>query len=484
MMNIKQFFGMALISVSLIACDDNTDTLGNSLTNTADQFETLTDTFQVKTRSIAVDSVLSRSQFSYLGHIKDPETGANITSHYTTQFSILPTISTFTLFPPKDSIASLNANGEVIADSCFMNIHFYSSVGDTLNPMKLTLMEMSAPVEDGQSYYTDFDPEAKGLIRSDGIRINMPYTIVNLNLSDSMRNFIVSNANLKYIEIPLNKEYTDRDGRKYNNYGSYLMSKYYENDDNYKSSYSFAHNVCPGFYIKSSDGLGVMSKVYITELSVYYRYKNDSIFDGGCTLSGTEEVLQTINMINDKSSVDKMIADESCTYLKSPAGIFTEVDIPVDSIMNGHETDSLSSVKIVFNRLNPTMESFINAPTNVLMLPKDSLYSFFEDKNLPDNIHSYIAVNNASYGTYTFNNISALVSSMFKVYSSGKASADWNKVVLIPVSVETSSNSSSSATITNVSHDMSLTSTRLIGGEANKRSPITVSVIYNRFDKK
>ncbi len=81
-----------------------------------------------------------------------------------------------------------------------------------------------------------------------------------------------------------------------------------------------------------------------------------------------------------------------------------------------------------------------------------------------------------------------------------KRSADWNKVVLIPVTLTTtststsnsssysyyyyyygSSSSSSSTTVTKVSHDMSLTSTKLVKGTNDDNSPLKLNVIYSRF---
>jgi hypothetical protein len=52
---------------------------------------------------------------------------------------------------------------------------------------------------------------------------------------------------------------------------------------------------------------------------------------------------------------------------------------------------------------------------------------------------------------------------------------DWNKVVLIPVQVETSGTTSA----TTVSNEMNVNSIRLVGGAGNKHAPIRMSVIYN-----
>jgi len=485
MMKTRLLAGMALFLMFISSCDDTTDTIGNSLTNETDRFEIITDTFNVETRSIVVDSILSRSQYNYLGHIKDPETNTYITSSFTTQFAILESFDNTPQFPAADSIVSKDANGEIIADSCRLQLYFYSSIGDSLNPMKLTAYELAKPIEEGFSYYTNFNPETAGILRTDNnaIRKNKTYTVVDLNLSDSSRAMIVDKKNMENISIALNDRYTHKNGKSYNNYGTYIMHKYYENPDNYKNSYNFTHNVCPGFYIKSTDGIGVMSEVYMAELLVFYRFiSNDSVYKGSKLLSGTEEVMQTTYITNDKESIEKLAQDNTCTYLKTPAGIFTEVTLPVEAIHRGHENDTISSAKIVFNHMNSEEGNILNAPTTLLMIPKDSLYSYFENKNLPDNKSSYLAVYNKSYQTYTYNNISNLVSKMYKAKLYGNASKDWNKVVLVPVSVSYNS-SSASASITNVSNEMSLKSTKLVGGSANTHKPVTISVIYNKFNK-
>lgn len=480
MMKIRLLFKFVLVAIIIVACDDNTDTLGNSLTNTVDQFEIITDTFNVKTRSIVVDSVLSRSQYSYLGHIKDQETGTYVTSNYMTQFAILESFDGTSILPAEADIISRNDNNDIVAESCRLQIYIYSSIGDSLNPMKLTVFEMETPMREDTVYYTNYNPEALLRKGENALRVNKTYTPLDLNLSDSLRNLIVDKTNMASVLVPLNEEYYDKDKRRYENYGTYIMRMFYEHPEYFKNSYNFIHNVCPGFYIKSTDGLGVMSEIYLTELAIFYKYMDDGVeTSGSLLLSGTEEVLQTTNIVNDKQTIEELAATDDCTYLKTPAGIFTEVTLPVDDIFFNHENDNISSAKITFNRMNPSDANSLEAPTNVLMIPKDSLYSFFENKNLPDYKTSYIGTYSDTYNTYTFNNISTLVTTMYESKQNGTASEDWNKVVLVPVSISYSQ-SSSSSTVTNVSNEMSLKSTRLVGGE---QKPIKISVIYNKYIK-
>lgn len=484
---IKKITYIALAVICLCACDDTTDDLGTTLTNDVDRYEILLDTFNIKSRSIIADSILSTSSYTYLGHIKDPETNTYVTSHYMTQFAVLETLDEDDegLFPPVDSMLSVDENGVVHADSCLLHIYFYSSQGDSLNPMRLSIYEMGEPVEEGTNYYTTFNPEAEGLLRNDdnAIRKSKVYTTLDLNLSDSLRETIVDKTNMEVITISLNDPYTDVNGETYDNFGTFLMHKYYDDPTLFKNSYNFIYKLFPGFYIKCTDGIGVMSEVYLSEIAVYYRYLNDSTYDGSLLLSGTEEVLQTSHITYDKESTEALAQDSTCTYLKTPAGIFTEITLPVLDIKEGYENDTISSAKIVFNRINDADSEYsFGEPTQIVMLPKDSLYTFFEQKDLPDYVNTYVGSYSSTYNTYTFNNISSLINNMYDKYIDGEASDDWNKVVLVPVQIDYNS-SSSTSTVTSVRHEMQLKSTRLVGGYQNPRTPLKITVIYNRFIK-
>lgn len=492
MVNIKTLIGVAFTATLMIACDDTTDNIGNSLTSHKDLFQDSTKTFTVKTKSLIADSVLSRSQYTYLGHVKDPETRTYVTSNYTTQFAILENLNSNDIFLPSiDSIVSKDNNG-VYAESCILRVNVDEFSGNMLNPMKLTVHEMNKPITEGVEYYTFFDPEAEGLLRSDNnaIKKNKMYTPIDQNLSDSIRNNLTSSSSTSLIpiNIPLNEKYIDKNNNEYKNFGTYIMQMYYKHPEYFKNSNTFRYYVCPGFYVKNSGGLGVMSKVNSTDLLITFKMiQNGEVATAGLTLAGTEEVVRTTHIKNDKEEIAKLAAEDTCTYLKTPSGIFTEVELPIDSIMMGHENDTISSAKISFTKINSIDSEYeFGAPKTILILPKDSLTSFFKNRDLPDNLVSYISTYQSSYNTYTFNNIASLVTAMYKAKLSGNYSKDWNKAVLVPVTQNTSTSGSSYSSTTkviDVSNDLSLKSAKLVGGTNNKHQPVQISVIYNRFLK-
>lgn len=467
--------------ITIASCDDTTDSIGNSLTDNMDMLKVTTDTFNVATRSIVADSVLSRSTTGYLGKIRDIETGNYITGDFMAQFSTLENYK----LPEKDSIESLQ-DGEVIADSCSIRLFYTDYYGDSLATMNITAYEMNEPMKEGVKYYSNFDPIAEGLIRNDGMKVNKTYTLTDLSISDEDR--ADESSYTPNIKINLNKPYTDKNGVTYNNYGTYIMRMYYEDPDRFKNSYNFIHEVCPGFYFKTNDGIGSMAYITVSQLNIYFRYLNDSTYVGTTSFSATEEVLQTTNISNDKQNIADLANDNTCTYLKTPAGIFTEITLPVDEITENHSNDTINTAKISLTRINNNThdEYSLSAPSTLLMIPKDSLYTFFENGDNVDYKKSFIATYSSSTNQYTFNNISGMITYMADIKKKGLAEnsnwlnehPDWNRVVVIPVSVTTNSSSQ----IVKIVHDMSLTSTKLVGGSENPYEPIKINVIYSKFN--
>ena len=492
-MKFKLILSTLLAAALLVACDDTTDNIGSTLIDNMDKLHIQTDTFQVSTRSIVADSVLARNTTGYLGRVKDPQTGAYITGDFMTQFHIIDNYS----YPVKDSIKSLSANGDVLADSCELRLYYTDYYGDSLAVMKLTAYEMEKPMQESGLYYSNFDPSKEGYIRKGGLHESKVYTLYDLSVDEATR---TSSDYMKNIRIKLNQPYTDKNGKTYNNYGTYIMQNYYRDPALFTDSYTFINNLCPGFYFKTQAGIGSMAYITVSQLNIYFRYNEkvtESITDkttnttkdttvvktvtGVSSFSGTEEVLQATNITNSKDVIKKLAADNTCTYAKTPAGIFTEIDIPVDDIMKGHENDTLNTAKIVLTRLNNKIQDNydLDIPQTLLLIPETALYSFFEEGRIADNKTSYLATYNSTYNTYTFNNISYLIKDVAE--HADRTNPIWNKFVVVPVTA-TYNTTSTATELVKVSHDMSLTNARLVGGSQNPYEPIKISVIYTKFN--
>lgn len=471
---------LVIAALTFAACDDTTEGIGGSITNDIDNINISSAVFPVATKSMVSGAVLSRNNSGLIGKMKDPETGNYVKGDYMTQLGVL---SSFDV----DTVAIKQANNDSIeAYGCYLLISYNANYGDTIAPMKVTAYEMTKPMAEDQEYYSDYDA-----FKNRWVSESNQHWSCNYNLSNT--------SDVKNFQISLNKPYT-KDGKTYNNYGSYILQTYAKHPEYFKTNYKFLHNVCPGFYIKNVGGTGNMAKIWNTELIFQYRRQYTTKAKDGVTDSiivdslynrfdGTEEVLQLNKIENDTVNMKKLANQENCTYLKSPAGIFTEVTLPIEDIMKGHEKDTLNTATISFPRLNNADEDNpynFATPSTILMVQKDSLQSFFEKSKLADSRTSY-TTSYSRTGTYknayTFQNIANLVSAMYKNKGKGE---NWNKVVLVPVNVITTTQGYTTV-ISKINHDMSLASTRLKRGvittdsNGKETSPIQIKVIYSKF---
>ncbi|MBR5687866.1 MAG: DUF4270 domain-containing protein [Prevotella sp.] len=484
-MKARFSFGWALLAAlfTFSACDESTEDLGSSLTNLHDQLNVSNQVFQVTSRSVSAGSVWARSNVSYLGCVKDPETGGYVTSHFMTQFYMLEDEQ----FSQDAAYVTHDEDGNIVADSCEIRLFYKTYYGDPLATMKLGIYELDHPMTEDQHYESDFDPFAEGYIRSGGIEKQVTYTLINYTDDDRDDDDYADN-----ICIKLNDPYTDKNGVTYSNYGTYVLRTFESHPEYFKNTMMFMHHVVPGFYITHKGGIGSMVQVLYPQLNVFFHSNKDGEeTDLLLKFSGTEEVLQSCMVVNDESTINDMVADNSCTYLKTPTGIFTELTLPVDEIFTNHDKDTINSASLSLTRLNNTEHDqwSFNVPSTLLMVEKDSLYNFFDKRSLADNKQSYLSSYSSALNSYTYSNISGLVRHMAIAKQEGLRTnpnwlsehPNWNKVVVVPIvpsyRTYTDSYGRSYQVLIGVTHDMSLGFTRLCGGS----TPIELSVIYSKF---
>ena len=475
------------------SCDDTTDEVGSSLTSPTDRLIVDYGTFNISSETVKLDNVISRSSIGYLGKLKDSETGSYITGNFIGQLQSMEGYE----FLSRDNLVL--TNGEIIADSCRLYVYYSTYTGDSTVSMKCKLHEMAKPLSEAETYSVDFKPTYEnGYLRENGMTKSTTYSLIDYSISDTAR----WAGTYRYFNICLDNEYTDVDGNKYNNYGTYIMRKYYEpgGSEKFKNSYNFIHNICPGFYLEHTGGIGCMANIALTQLIVYFRdIKADTIHKNIVLFGGTEEVLQKTNFTQDNAVIEKLKDEGDHTYLKTPAGLYTQVKLPVDQVFNGHENDTLNTARVTFIRENNSQETnsyTIPVPQQVMIIPADSVETFFAEDKVTDNRSSYLTSYSSSANGYTFNNISGMMSIMKEAKTKylaehrGTTEAQyeelhprWNKAIIIPVitsSIQTDSYGSKK--ITRVVHDMSISSTKLVGGKDNPEV-IKMSCIYSKFQK-
>lgn len=470
-----KFLWIVLAAAALGACDDNTANLG--IYEDSDKITSSYTQVQMKTTTIRVDSIPAVNGTCYLGQVTDPETNTRIKADFLTQFH---TMENYKL--PKKSQMRQDQNGKVVADSIEIRLYFNDFYGDSTNVMKMNVYELDTlnVIEEGKPYYTNLNLQQ----------------FINPNRKNPIAQKVFTPRDYTESEGTLNGSnyYPNIRVKLPAEYGSFILNKYYENPEYFKNSYEFIHHVCPGFYFNLTQGDGTMLYLDVSAMDIYFTYTdNDSVQAGVTRFSATGEVIQG-NQI-DVDGVDELLQSSlqsSHTYIKTPAGLYTQLELPIDEIYKNHENDSVSNVKITMNRYNDfnTSNYALGIPQTLLLVRKQDMNSFFEQKKSVDNITSYTTTFNVNQ--YAFSNIARLISyckqeKIRGMKESGlseaeweKQNPDWNKAVLIPVTTSNSQSSSSSSSSSNMYLlDMKLNSIRLVG----ENQSISVNVIYSKFSQ-
>lgn len=441
-----------LMALSTASCDDSTGTLGVDMMPTTDFVEKQYASYDVAANSYAVgDSVLARSSVSYLGRYTDPETNTIVKSDFLAQFHCSEAFS----FPDSvnnDSVTSVE-----------IRLFVEDFVGDSLATFKLSVYPLNAVMDPDQNYYTNIDPTRYYDASAEPITTKW-FTLADHTLTDEDR---ASSSYSNNIRIALPREV-----------GQQIYDAYRANPEYFANTDAFLHSGLPcskGMYFKIESGDGAMAYIDVSQFNIYFRYY-DSEYSrdttGVCQFASTEEVVQATRFEN--SRLNLLTDNQHAAYLKSPAGIFTLAELPTDQI---ELNDTINSATLTFTRYNDKTEGNFKLaiPQTVLLVRLDDyLNGFFENYDLADGYTSYVTTFDESSNTYTFSNIAHLLTTIKQEKAAGTATANADKVLVIPVQATYDSSSS----LVRLNHDFSLQSAKLVGGVDDRAK---LEVIYSRY---
>ena len=197
---------------------------------------------------------------------------------------------------------------------------------------------------------------------------------------------------------------------------------------------------------------------------------------------GNSEVMQ-LNCLK-WTGLESQLSDNSCTWIRSPFGILTEITLPVDDMRDEEYVLNAAQLRIS-TAVTPSNQYKPSIPTTLLLIRKDMMEDFFASNSTADKTESFLATYSSKYGTYTFENIAAMIEKMYGdrvewldengggIAEYEQARPDWNKVVLIPVSANTDSRN----TVVNYNLDIRMHQVKLLGGS----TPIKIKTIRTKF---
>ncbi|SBV95948.1 DUF4270 domain-containing protein [uncultured Dysgonomonas sp.] len=440
-MKIKTLLILAitLSTLTFVACDDDLTSLGSSIQPGGDDIFVGSDTLSLTavTRSFN-DSVYARTVYGLLGEYTDPIFG-KIKSDYLCEFYCAEN-STFA-DPYKMGIT---------IDSVRLNTEFTYFAGDTVSPMGLSVYEVTKPLK--AFFFTSVNPE-----NYCDMQKLLGQSIFSIQ---DVPDTVISSTRIRTISTNLNLEL----GQRFYNEWKNSDGATFKNSDALKEFFK-------GVYVTTNFGSGSIINVDYTEFDIYYTYtyeKGDASENtvdrdtlGVFRLPVTPEVIQ---MNHVKSSPPAGMITEGPagkTYMNTPAGLYTEVTIPLDAIVKaavaGAGKDAVINAAN-FKMLGNTEEeakSGLSRPSDILFINKDSLPNFFYNRKLHDAQTSFVTTRSTTNNSYDFGNLASVINYYTKYYKEkGVSPLPDLKYLVIPVTATYTQTTNSSGYTVNVITDL------------------------------
>lgn len=451
-MKIKSFI-LGLFTVLLfISCDDDLKTVGSNIQPEGDDILVETDTFFIKARTIPLDSIYAWSTNPLLGKYED-EIFGTIQSDYLCEFNC------------PDSVRFLGEDVKI--DSVMVSVTFIEYSGDTLAPMGLAAYELNSTLTN--NFYTNVDPAA--YCDMSKVLGTGSYTITTASKYTS------NNVVMRTVRATIPNSLGERFYQE-----SLRSNNAFRNPDKFREFF-------PGVYLTNSFGSGSLLEVYSTSLDIYYNYNDvkgnhnntqDTIRNGLLFFAVTPEVIQ-LNHVENSIPSDLLQEGTDELYIKSPAGVCIEVELPVLEILNSignDKTKSINSANFTFRGYTEREEALKNNmmsyPDYLLFIDKDSIDSFFKNKKLIDYKTSTYIQRNSTTNTYNLGNLASIIME----YKNRENLTQNPKFVLMPVNISSTSSSSGSATINRIYNYMKPLTAIIRGDDTND---MKMGIIYSKY---
>ena len=461
-MKIKTILGaiaaFLLINV-FFACDDDLNSVGDSIQPLGDNVIMGTDSFVVTARTIALDRVFVSSTASLLGKYDDPVFGS-IRADYLSEIYI------------PDSISFEDRAFAV--DSVTLSLVSQTYTGDSTATMGLAAYEVTNYLE--KNYYSDINPADYCDISTANVLTRSAYSVATTPVSsDGYRTY----------SFPMDTTLV----------GHRFLNEWQTRPETFRNSNNF-RDFFKGMYITTNMGSGSLLDVVYTYIIVYYRYNgrnvadtSDSIRTSAVRLTTSPTDVIQMNRIQSTYPAYMLTEGTGSSYIKSPAGLYTELKIPIGKIMarrkeKGYTMMNAAALKILSNA-EKEAETGLSAPSTLLLVNSDSINTFFETKSLPNNKTSLIVSRTTTTNSYSLSNISLLIEHYIDKYEAENSTIDESltlKYCLVPVGYDATTSydyyGSSYLTYTSVYHQMKPAAAILRTGANNLKLALIQSKYY------
>lgn len=446
-------FGFLLCGVlALSSCKDD-DGVGLSVQPDEDIMNTYSGSVKVSTSTSKVDSVLSKSNYLYLGQYTDKNFGISRSEFLTQIDGRIGGIS----LPDTNVAASSKYNGILVSILNSIDER-YGDIESITSPTDVKLDSISFYIQYGDSFLGD--SVSLQSISVYELNKDLPYSnkkFSNVNPSDYysedglLGQQIYSIKGKRIIRVALPNEY-----------GEKLLKSYLDNT--FASQDEFA-NQYKGFYVKHSFNEGAIINCSSVGLQLYYSYDANikTKYEGRDTVVRASKLVVNGQKINPLVSsfvlaankgveqinlfshpdlaerLDNELNNKELFYSYTPAGLYGSLSLPFDEVMTKVKQNAKDPSMVMFNSARLCVRAkyidwetrYTRKPnTYMLLVERDKMVDFFYNNEEDDDENSFVAVYDSTQNVYAFDLTRAAQLKM-------KGADVLKDMVLVPVSVST-----------------------------------------------
>ena len=398
---------IAALIVLAFACDDSLADVGLNQLPGHDRVLVGVDTLDYRhgltARTVPMTDVFARTRRPVLGEYIDPMFG-EIKSSFIGNF-FLPHGAGFPVTEGADATS-------IEIDSVRVVLSYTTFMGDSLAPMRLAVFPALKSLRNLENM-TNVDLEAEGYVNTFAAPLGYEtFTGRNRVFREEHITTSMGIQSIRVFDIPV--KFPDEIGIPL---GESFLAEYLKPGHGMMANVDLFNEFFPGLYFTTTFGSSTLIQVTSTSLFVHYHYldvggsstQQDTIRTNALRLNITPEVTQvnTVQTISD----DLLEPSEEFTFVKSPAGVKTEIVFPISQVYDKLQHQVLNLADFTVFAM-PIEDSRVRLapPMHLLLINSDSLDGFFERRRLPDNRTSFLSERfDAQTFSYRFSNISAMI---------------------------------------------------------------------------
>ena len=480
---------IVLISIfCFYGCNGSSLNAGESILSEEDKINVKSDTFNVAS-ALASCEAISLTPDSFLLGECETHFGA-------IKADILTQMACPEGFKYPEKLATISENGDTIyrnlnptVDSICMYLHYTTWYGDGSSPIGVNVYEMDRQtLNENERYGNDLKLEDYCSLSPSSCITNYSAIVVPNTPSDSSYSS-QTESYISTVRIKLSDDFAQR----------FFSIKDFSSQQAFNKQFK-------GLYICTDFGGSNVLYVKDITMTVFYHFTmprpntNDSIVYDRKSFYANEEVRQVNRYIypNREDILHHYSQVTDTNYIVSPANIYTQLSIRMDSIIERIETrlknDSVLH-SIYVNKANLTIDvlysdsatgrprdSWEMPATHMMLIKEEQLEKFFSKNELPTDTNAIVATLSATVDSlenvmysYTYDLSTMLTKELRK-----DVKTDELKFALIPVSVSTASSTGSATAIKQL---QTITTTRIRSAN-NSTNPMDIEMVYCSFNRK